>query len=59
MIIVEDALSGNATHIKLLKKQRLIFIIRAKYGSQKSLFDAAQAVMMNALSKKSARQKSL
>ena len=59
MIIVEDALSGNASHIKLLKKQGFRFIIRAKYGSQKSLFDAAQAVMMNALSKKLERPKSL
>ena len=59
MIIVEDALSGNAPHIKLLKKQGFRFIIRAKYGSQKSLFDAAQAVMMNALSKKLEHQKSL
>lgn len=58
MIIVEDALSGNAPHIKLLEKQGFRFIIRAKYGSQKSLFDAAQAVMMNALSKKSIPLKS-
>jgi len=51
MIIVEDALSGNAPHIKLLQEQGFSFIIRAKYGSQKSLFNAAQEVMMNALSK--------
>jgi hypothetical protein len=52
MIIVEDALSGNAPHIKTIQKQGFRFIIRAKYGSQKSLFNAAQKVMMDTLSKK-------
>lgn len=52
MIIVEDALSGNAPHIKLLKEQGFTFIIRAKYGSQTSLFNAAQEVMLNTVSKK-------
>ena len=52
MIMVEEALSGNAPHIKLLKEQGLRFIIRAKNGRQKSLFNAAQDVMLNTLSKK-------
>jgi hypothetical protein len=51
MIIVEDALSGNAPHIKLLQEQGFRFIIRAKHGSQKSLFNAAQEVMIATLSK--------
>jgi hypothetical protein len=39
MIILEDSLSGNGPHIKMLREQGFSHITRVKYGSNKSLMD--------------------
>jgi hypothetical protein len=41
MIIIEDSLSGNGPHIKVLREQGFSHITRVKYGSNKSLMDHA------------------
>jgi hypothetical protein len=39
LIIIEDALSANAPHLKLLKKHNFRFILRVKEGDHAFLFD--------------------
>ncbi len=46
MIIVEDSLSGNGPHIKVLREQGFSHITRVKYGSNKSLMDHAVDCMI-------------
>ena len=41
MIILEDSLSGNGPHLKVLREQGFSHITRVKYGSNKSLMDYA------------------
>ena len=41
LIVLEDALAANAPHLKTLEDNGMSYIIRVKYGSNKSLIDHA------------------